>query len=480
MDDLGQNNVLNALLEAGLKKFSQIKPEDRKLYGKNFGQKELLAFASFIDRNFITPRHIKLIAKKLEAVETGKIKRLIISIPPRFGKSYLTSQMFLSWLMGRNPRREIILVSYNDDKAKEYTSWVRDTCKSELFRQIFPDFAMDTKKQAAGEWRTAVGGKVLAAGMKGGVTGYGANIVVIDDPVKSFEEATSEAIQEKIWNRYRADVRTRLYPDAAILVIMTRWMENDLAGRLIKQEGLLKDGGKWDELVLPMLDAKGKPLWPEAYNLAEIQDIRSTLGEKMFQALYQQTPVDLIERIFDDPIFREPTKNMARVGYIDPAFGGDDYSALTCGGVIGEDNEDKKAYITGGYVWKGQIDVSYNKIERIYKQENLNKLWLEANGAQGIMSFELAKRGLNVGLTTSVKNKHFRIINFAKQNWQNICFSKNVTPEYMKQLLKYTETSKDKDAADSLAGLIEKLGLGKPSLESRYSGLANFFGGIFR
>lgn len=473
--DMHKKEILDVILEEGLKKFSAIKPEDRKLYGKNFGSSELLAFARYIDPNFVSPTHIRLIANKLEAVEIGEIKRLIISVPPRFGKSYLTSQMFLAWLLGRNPRREVILASYNDSKAEEYTRWARDTCKCNLFRNVFPGLEMNESRQAAGEWYTTQGGKVLAAGMKGGVTGYGAHYMLIDDPVKDFEQATSSVIQEKIWNRYRADIRTRLYPGAAIVLIMTRWVTDDLAGRLILQEGLVSEGGKWDILSLPILDAKGRSLWPEAYSLAEIQDIRESVGEKIFQALYQQTPVDLIDRIFTDPVFREPEKDMPRIGYLDPAFGGSDFCALTSGGTNGEDGKTANAYITGGYVWKSQIDKTYNTIERIYKQERLRKLWIESNQAQRIMKYELEKRGLNIGLVNSVKDKHFRIINYAKQNWERIFFSRKVTPEYMKQLLSYTELSKDKDAADSLAGLIQELGIGRTPLSSRYSGLANFF-----
>jgi predicted phage terminase large subunit-like protein len=476
---INQKETLDIILEESLKKFSKIKPEDRILYGKNFGQGQLLAFARFIDPNFVTPRHLKLVAEKLEKIEKGKIKRLIICMPPRFGKTYLTSQMFLSWLLGRNPRREIILTSYNDSKAEEYTSWARDICKSDKFKTVFPDFVMDDKKQAAGEWRTEQGGKVIAAGIKGGITGYGAHYLIIDDPVKDYDQAVSDIMQEKVWNRYRADMRTRLYPDAAIIVIMTRWTTTDLAGRLVEHEGLIENGGKWDMLSLPMLDEKGTPLWKEAYDLKEIQDIRSSLGEKIFQALYQQTPVDLVGTVFTDPIFREPSDRMTKIGYIDPAFGGDCDNSLSIGGVENVNNE-AKIFITGGYSWKGEIDKTYDMLERIYKKKNLAKLWVEANQAQRIMKYELEKRGLNIGLVTSVKNKHFRIMNNVKLNWHHIYFSSDVTPEYLKQILKYTELAKHQDAADSLAGLIQQLDFGKPKVSERYSGLANFFRGAIR
>lgn len=469
-----EKEILQTLLEEGTKKFSTVTPSNRLLYGKVYGKDSLLAFAQYIDPNFIIPKHIKLIAKKLEEVEKGKCTRLIICIPPRFGKSYLASQMFVAWCMGRNPRREIILTSYNDEKAAQYTRWVRDTCKDERFKALFTNFEMNETKQAAGEWYTKQGGKVLAAGIKGGVTGYGAHLMIIDDPVKDFESAVSSIVQDKIWNRYRADIRTRLYPGAAIVVIMTRWTSNDLVGRLLEFEGKKEDGGKWELLSLPILDERGRSLWPDAYSLKEIQDIRESVGEQIFQALYQQTPVDLIDKIFSDPLFREIPDNLPCIGYLDPAFGGNDYNALTCGGIATIDTV-PVAFITGGYVWRGQIDITYDIVERIYKQHKLRKIYIESNQAQRIMKYELERRGCVVGLVDSVQNKHFRIINYAKQNWHRIYFSKDVTPAYMKMLLNYTELSKDKDAADSLAGLIEVLGLGKAKIGERYNGLANFF-----
>jgi len=466
--------ILEAILEEGTKKFSTVTPGNRVLFGKVHGGDNLLAFAKYIDPNFIDPKHIAIIAKKLTLVEKGKCKRLIICVPPRFGKSYLASQMFVAWCMGRNPKREIIVTSYNDEKAAEYTRWARDICKDNRFKAVFPEFAMNEAKQAAGEWYTKQGGKVLAAGIKGGVTGYGAHLMIIDDPVKDFENAISSVIQDKIWNRYRADIRTRLYPGAAIVVIMTRWTSNDLVGRLLEHEGTIENGGKWDVLSLPILDEHGKSLWPDAYSIDEIKDIRESVGEQIFQALYQQTPVDLIDKIFGDPLFRELPAGLPCIGYLDPAFGGNDYNALTCGSVDALDGA-KVAYITGGYVWRGQIDTTYDTVERIYKQHKLRKLYIESNQAQRIMKYELEKRGCVVGLVDSVQNKHFRIINYAKQNWHKIYFSHDITPAYMKMLLNYTELAKDKDAADSLAGLIQVLGLNKARIDDRYNGLSNFF-----
>ncbi len=479
MLDINHQEVLDVILEESLKKFSKITPEDTKLYGKNYGKEQLLAFARYIDRAYVSPKHIQLIAEKLEAVERGEIKRLIINMPPRFGKSYTTTQLFTSWLMGRNPRREIIVSSYNDDKAKEYTGWVRDTLESDLYHSIFPDTKIRSDKRAAGEWHTTAGGKCVAAGVRGGITGYGAHFTIIDDPVKDYQEAISEVIQNRIWDWYRAVLRTRLYPGAGIIIPMTRWVTGDLAGRLIKREGLISEGGKWDVLVLPMLDTAGNPLWPEAYDMDEIQDIRQSVGEKIFQALYQQTPVDLIDKIFDEPIFRDAPDNLPIIGYFDPAFGGNDYCALTAGGLFDTDNpKESDACITGGWVWRSQINKTYDTVERIYKQEKLRKLWIESNQAQRVLKYELEQRGLNIGLVNNVANKHFRIMNYARQHWHRIVFarnSKSITPEYMKHLLSYTELSKKKDAADSLAGLIQQLGLGRASLNERYGGLANFF-----
>lgn len=465
-------DIYESILEEGTRKFSRAKPSDRKLYGKIHGKDELLAYAKYIDPGFIDPHHLKLIAEKLALVEQGKITRLMINVPPRFGKTYLASKIFPSWYRGRHSRNEVIQTSYSTTRAESYTRWVRDTCESDAYHAIFPDVLVRRDKRAAGEWYTEDSGVHIGAGAGGGITGTGAHLAIIDDPVKDYEEAISAVIQDKIWDWYLSTLFTRLYVNAPLIVIMTRWVTDDLCGRLIEHEGLIEDGGKWDRLKLPILDAHGKSLWPERYSEDEIQKIREAVGEKIFQALYMQEPVDAVERLFSDPKFGEAPRGLKLVAFLDPAFGGADYSAFTAGGIDREKSDEGLIHIARGHIWRGSIDITYDKVEKYCKELGISVLFVESNQAQTAVAHEFRRRGIIVKEIASTVAKHVRIQNHVKLNWDRIRFSRAVDQDYLKQVLLYSELARHDDAPDSLAGLIAVLGPWKGNIEKRYAGFA--------
>lgn len=470
--DTGEN-IFEHLLVEGTKEFSKASPRDRELYGKIHGKDSLLGFSKYISPDFLTPPHIKSIAKMLTDVEKGKIKRLIINMPPRHGKSELCSKIFPVWYLGRKPKRELIVTSYSATRAEDLTRWQRNTCEDERFISVFPECRISQQTRAKDQWMTTAGGQVIGAGISGPITGRGADLAIIDDPIKSYEEAVSETIQESIWDWYRSTLFTRLHPGASVIVIMTRWVTNDLAGRLIAEQGLKSDGGQWDILKLPAISADGKALWPGRYDMDMLLEIRQSIGEKLWASLYQQEPVDLIERLFGDPVFEEPPRSLKRIAFLDPAFGGADFSALTFGGIAYDDKDNHTVYVTGGEIWRSQIDETYNRVERLYKNSGAGTLFVEVNQAQKAVAAEFRRRGIPVREVTHTSNKHLRIVNAAKVNWDSLRFSKAVSQDYMTQLLSYSELSRHDDAADSLAGLIESLGLGGARLERRFDGFLN-------
>lgn len=464
-------SILNLILAEGTRKFSKADPEDRTLYGQINGADDLLAYCRYIDPTFITPYHVQEIGAALSRAERGETKNLMIFVPPRFGKSYLTSQMFQSWFRGRHPNLDIMLASYNSKKASSYTGWVRDICMTDRFHSIFPDCIIDPKNREAGNFVTTLGGTTVGAGTRGGFTGWGAHLALIDDPVKDYEEARSAIIQDKIWEWYRYVLRTRLYPTAIVIIIMTRWVTDDLAGRLIEQDGLYSEGGKWDVVKLPILDAEGKSLWPDVYTENEIQSIRESVGESAFQALYMQEPIDAVDRLFSDPNFKEAPDDMKRAAYLDPAFGGSDYSAIAIGG-----RNDEDYYLVDGQIWRSSIDVTYAKVEKLCNAHGISKLFVESNQAQVAVAEEFRRRGISVKNISNTVNKHVRIQNSVKLNWSNTYFGKAVSNDFLKQVLQYSELVRHDDAPDALAGLITALGGGKTSILKRYSGFTNIFG----
>lgn len=248
-------------------------------------KRSLLRFTEFTNPLYRRAQHHEQIAAKLEAVERGEIDRLMIFMPPRHGKSELASKRFPAWCLGRKPNRQIIAASYNSDLANDFGRNVRNLVAEPEFGMVFPEVSLAPDSQAANRMNTNHGGAYVAAGVGTAVTGRGAHIALIDDPFKDREEADSERRREIVWDWYRSTLYTRLMPGGAIVLIQTRWHEEDLAGRLLDQE---RD--QWEVLELPALNAHGEALWPEWYDVPALQRIRDTIGPREWSALYQQRP----------------------------------------------------------------------------------------------------------------------------------------------------------------------------------------------
>lgn len=248
-------------------------------------RESLIKFTSYTLPNYFPASHHHRICEKLEAVERGEIDRLMIFMPPRHGKSELASKRFPAWCLGRNAHRQIIAASYNSDLASDFGRNVRNIVASSEFAEVFPGTSLAADSQAANRMNTNKGGSYIAAGVGTAVTGRGADIALIDDPFKDREEADSERRRDLVWDWYRSTLFTRLMPGGAVVVILTRWHEDDLAGRLLEQEP-----GQWDILSLPAIDEAGKALWPEWYDVPALERIKATIGPREWSALYQQRP----------------------------------------------------------------------------------------------------------------------------------------------------------------------------------------------
>jgi predicted phage terminase large subunit-like protein len=248
-------------------------------------RRSLLRFTEYTNPQYQRAQHHAQIAAKLEAVERGEIDRLMIFMPPRHGKSELASKRFPAWCLGRDPSRQIIAASYNSDLANDFGRNVRNIVAEPEFGQVFPGVGLASDSQAANRMNTNYGGAYVAAGVGTAVTGRGAHIALIDDPFKDREEADSERRRNTVWDWYRSTLYTRLMPSGAIVLIQTRWHEDDLAGRLLEHEA-----GQWDVLELPAVNDAGEALWPEWYDKAALDRIKATIGPREWSALYQQKP----------------------------------------------------------------------------------------------------------------------------------------------------------------------------------------------
>jgi len=259
------------------------------------------------------------ICRRLEkfaaAVDRGESPRLMLLMPPRHGKSQIASKLYPAWHLGHYPHHEFIGCSYNISLALDFSREIRDVIKSDQFSKLFPKTALNPDFMSAEAWRlqsaTGVGaGGYNAAGVGGGITGKGAHVLVIDDPVKNAEEADSPDIRQKIWDWYTSSAYTRLAPGGGVLVIQTWWNDDDLAGRLQTAMKEDPDADKFEVIKYPAIAeedeefrSKGDPLHPDRYDLQALERIKRTLGDRHWSALYQQSPVSLENAYFSKDMF---------------------------------------------------------------------------------------------------------------------------------------------------------------------------------
>ncbi len=236
-------------------------------------------------------------------VTEGRSPRLMLLMPPRHGKSQIVSRLFPAWYLGHHVDQEFIGCSYNMPLALDFSREIRDVLRSDYYHKLFPQTELNVDFQSAEAWRlrsaTGVGaGGYNAAGVGGGITGKGAHVLVIDDPIKNQEEADSPDIRQKIWDWYISSAYTRLAPGGGVLLIQTCWHDDDLAGRL--QKAMLEDpeADQFEVIKYPAIAEedeqyrlKGEPLHPARYDLKALERIKRTLGYRTWGALYQQNPV---------------------------------------------------------------------------------------------------------------------------------------------------------------------------------------------
>lgn len=287
---------------------------------------DLLDFTRYTLPTYEEAPHHRLIADRLEAVERGDLTRLAIFMPPRHGKSELASRRFPAWYLGRNPKAEIIAASYNSDLAMDFGREVRAIVNEPEYRALFAGVVLRPDSKAADRWHTNMGGAYRAAGVGTAMTGRGADLLLIDDPVKDREEADSALRRQRVWDWYRSTAYTRLSPGGRIVVIQTRWHEEDLSGQILGQMG---DGGdQWEVLSLPAISGKGEALWPERYPVERLEAIRGTVGPREWSALYMQRPQPDEGTFFQRDWFKTWTKKPAALRI----YGTSDYAVTDSGG----------------------------------------------------------------------------------------------------------------------------------------------------
>ena len=313
-----------------------------KLAEKKKGSHVYSNFLNFVKHvwpQFIEGSHHKIIAEKFNDIANGKIKRLIINMPPRHTKSEFASNLLPAWMVGRKPDLKIIQTTHTTELAIRFGRKAKTLIDSPEYQQIFKT-RLREDSQAAGKWETEQGGEYYAAGVGSAITGRGADLLIIDDP-HSEQDALNAAALEKAYEWYTSGPRQRLQPGGAIVVVMTRWSTKDLTGALMKSQKEIKSD-KWEVIEFPAIMPSGEPVWPEFWKLEELEGVKASLSVPKWNAQWMQDPTSeegsIIKRdwwkVWDSETI-PPLKHV--IQSYDTAFlkkETADYSAITTWGVF--------------------------------------------------------------------------------------------------------------------------------------------------
>jgi len=363
--------------------FSKEKAAQRELALRALSRKYMLPFVERFNPDYMAGWVHKDICQRLEKfskdVTDKKSPRLMLFMPPRHGKSTLASVTFPAWHLGKNPNHEFIGCSYSGSLAMSFSRKVRQLLREPNYKNVFSDTFLDRTSQSVESWLTTRGGGYVAAGVGGGITGKGAHVLVIDDPVKNREDAESDFNRESVYNWYTSTAYTRLAPGGGVLIILTRWHDDDLAGRLLTAAS--KGADQWEVVKYPAIAEmdeafrkEGEALHPERYTSESLGQIRKAIGPRDWSALYQQNPVSDEGDYFSREMIRyydSDDIDLSRLKYYcawDLAIGQRDRNDYTVGLIVGVD-EDDVMYIVD--VVRGRFD-GFEIVERIL---DLYELW---------------------------------------------------------------------------------------------------------
>lgn len=308
-----------------------------------------LDFVKVVWPSFIEGPHHRIMAEKFERVANGELKRVIINIAPRHGKSELTSWLLPAWMLGKDPSKKIIAATHTADFSVRFGRKVRNLIDAESFKSVFSNVTLRADSKAAGRWDVSGGGEYFAVGVGGAMTGRGADLLIIDDP-HSETAGINPSLDyfDSVYEWYASGPRQRLQPGGAIIIVMTRWHELDLTGHILQSSEERKGSDQWEVIQLPALYEDGEPLWPDFWSKAELDALKAELPISKWSAQYQQQPTSEEGALIKREYWKEwrgsgPPNCSYIIQSIDTAHtknARSDYSAITTWGVFDHTNED--------------------------------------------------------------------------------------------------------------------------------------------
>ena len=380
-------------------------------------QNDFLSFVKHVWPDFIEGSHHKRIADKFNKLASGEIKRLIINMPPRHTKSEFGSYLLPAWMVGKNPKLKIIQSTNTTELSVRFGRKAKALIDSPEYQKVFKT-KLREDSQAAGKWETAQGGEYYAAGVGSAITGRGADLLIIDDPHSEQDAMNSQAL-ERTYEWYTSGPRQRLQPGGSIIVIMTRWNEKDLTGRLLSAQKEVK-ADQWHVVEFPAIMPSGQPVWPEYWKLEDLESVKASIPLSKWNAQYMQNPTSeegaLIKREWWRPWEHEELPPLEHViQSYDTAFMKKqtaDYSAITTWGVFRPSEDDPPNLILVDAV---KARYEFPELRRValeqYGYWNPETVIIESKASGLPLTYELRKMGIPViNFTPSKGNdKHTRV-----------------------------------------------------------------------
>lgn len=405
--------------------------------------------------------YLLLLRSELEMVVTGVTSRLLVMMPPRHGKSALVTVRFPVWWMENRRGLRVIVAAYNQTLANKFSRISRRIAEMRL--------GLNESRRAVEEWETATQCWYRAIGIGGGITGTGADLIIIDDPIKSREESQSLVYRERLWDWYTSDLYTRLEPKGSVILIQTRWHEDDLAGRILSSS----DAKNWRVISLPAIAEEpdllgrrpGEALNPERYPIEELLRTKGVLGSWAFESLYQQRPLPAEGGLFKREWFARfvdvvPAQVESRVRYWDKAAtadGGDYTVGLRMSRVEGTYYVED---VVRGRWSPGERDRVIRQCAEIDPPDT--QIWLEQEpGSSGIDSVKALIRmlaGYSVHANRVTGSKQVRAEPLAAQAESgNVVLVKGQwNSPFLDELLSFPSGSHD-DQVDAASGAFSRL-----------------------
>ena len=379
---------------------------------------DFLEFVKHMWPEFIEGYHHKIIAEKFNKLARGEIKRLIVNMPPRHTKSEFASNYLPAWMIGKNPNLKIIQTTHTAELAVRFGRKAKNLIDSPEYQEVFQTRLQEDSK-AAGRWETEEGGEYFAVGVEGAVTGRGADLLIIDDP-HSEQDAMSKKALDRAYEWYTAGPRQRLQPGGRIVLVMTRWNKGDLTGLLQNAQSEPK-ADQWEVVEFPAIMPSGKPVWPEYWDIEQLEAVKASVALPKWNAQYMQNPTSEEGALIKREWWRKwpETRGIPHCDYVIQSYDTAylkketaDFSAITTWGVFRE-NEDTPQQLILLDAVKGRFEFPDLRREalKLYKYWEPEIVLIEAKAAGLPLTYELRNMGIPViSFTPSRGNdKHSRV-----------------------------------------------------------------------